>query len=99
MNYTQKQLAEFKDKFSDIRRNQIIITVPLVGLLLLFLFARSGPILGVPESIYYPVFIVVILAGVVFSFINWRCPACRKYLGRRSLSPKFCGHCGVPLAD
>ncbi len=99
MNYTQNQLSAFKDRFSNIRKNQIIVSVPLVGVLLVFLFARSGPILGIPESIYYPVFIFVILAGVVFSLFNWRCPACRRYLGRRSLSPKFCGHCGIPLAE
>lgn len=37
-----------------------------------------------------------ILAVLVFTAVNWRCPGCRRYLGR-SISPPYCAGCGVPL--
>ena len=40
---------------------------------------------------------VVLVAGaLIFSFRNWRCPACNRYLGKQ-YSPKFCSKCGVVL--
>ncbi len=35
-------------------------------------------------------------AILVFTFQNWRCPACQKYLGKGGF-PRFCPHCGVAL--
>lgn len=39
---------------------------------------------------------LVILAVLAFTALNWRCPGCRRYLGR-SISPPYCAGCGVPL--
>ena len=36
------------------------------------------------------------VAVVLFSFVNWRCPACNKPLGRYG-NPRFCFRCGAPL--
>lgn len=38
-----------------------------------------------------------LLAGVlilIISFLNWRCPRCRRYLGK-NFSDKFCKRCGI----
>ena len=35
-----------------------------------------------------------IVATLWFSWRNWRCPACRRHLGR-TLSHRACPHCGV----
>jgi hypothetical protein len=33
------------------------------------------------------------------SYLNWRCPNCKSFLGRGSgFSPKQCQNCGIPLA-
>jgi hypothetical protein len=45
-----------------------------------------------------PVLLFPILAAVGFSLWNWRCPACRGYLGR-TFNPKFCQKCGVQLHE
>jgi hypothetical protein len=36
------------------------------------------------------------MGGLLFTIMNWRCPACRKSLGRVS-NPSTCKHCGVKL--
>jgi hypothetical protein len=36
------------------------------------------------------------IGGLLVSAINWRCPACSKYLGR-SMDPKVCKKCGAKL--
>lgn len=40
---------------------------------------------------------VVVVLVLVASLINWRCPACKRYLGR-GFVPKFCRHCGASLS-
>jgi DNA polymerase II large subunit len=39
----------------------------------------------------------VIISVLAFSFLNWRCPSCNKYLGK-AINPKFCSKCGTQLA-
>jgi rubrerythrin len=41
---------------------------------------------------------MVVAGALIFSFVNWRCPACTRYLGR-GWNPKFCPKCGVQLRD
>ena len=97
MQYTESQQAEFKQQFSTRRRNQIVLAVPLIAvILLLALSEEKESILGVPFSIVGPAAIVLIIGAVVFSLYNWRCPACNRYLGR-TISPRFCAKCGVEL--
>jgi hypothetical protein len=36
------------------------------------------------------------IGGLIFSFMIWRCPACKAYLGRMS-NPRVCKKCGVKL--
>lgn len=38
----------------------------------------------------------VTLGGLAASIVNWRCPACNKYLGR-SMDPSVCRKCGAKL--
>lgn len=42
------------------------------------------------------VMVVVVICAVTFSFQNWRCPACNRYLGK-VMNPQFCSGCGAPL--
>jgi hypothetical protein len=53
-------------------------------------FGLSGAVLG-------PITLVTILAGwVIFSVLNWRCPACNMSLGR-AFNPRHCRECGIAL--
>ncbi|MBI5739322.1 MAG: hypothetical protein HZA16_01265 [Nitrospirae bacterium] len=40
--------------------------------------------------------LVVITAFIAFTAFNWRCPACKKYLGR-DIYKRGCKHCGTRL--
>jgi hypothetical protein len=42
-----------------------------------------------------PVSLVVAIIG---SLVNWRCPSCSSYLGKRMIGVRFCQSCGVPLS-
>ena len=97
MAYTQKQKARFKAKFIQTRRYQIALAVPVGGaLLLLVLSERYAADLGLLPMLAGTAFLILVAAG--FSWINWRCPACGKGLGK-SLSPDQCPKCGVALTS
>ena len=100
MEYTEEQKAAFKEEFALRRRRQIYVAVPLVALGLAFAFlvdekAGTAP-LGLPAGAVGPAFFGLVLAVLVFSWRNWRCPACDRYLGK-GMSPKFCPGCGAEL--
>src|SRR5262245_53589197 len=82
-----------------IRRNRQLMTAVPIVLLVLAMSTEdkaAQTVLGLPIAIIGPIGAVLAVALLVFSFMNWRCPACRRYLGRR-INPKFCGSCGVQL--
>lgn len=100
MEYTEQQKADFRQQFRVRRQRQLILAVPLVPLFVGFAVLlderTDGTVLGVPLSVAGPAFLIFIVAAIVFSFRNWRCPACDRYLGK-GFSPKFCQQCGAPL--
>lgn len=97
MERTEQEKAAFRTQFAARRRNQIILAVPLIAVILLLVSSEGqDSVLGIPITIAGPGAVVLILAGLVFSLYNWRCPACNGYLGK-AISPKFCARCGVEL--
>ena len=99
MQYTQEQLDQFKSTFAARRRRQLIAVVPVLLAAVTIGAADEATgttIGGLPLSYALPVAIVAILGLLLFSFTNWRCPACNAYLGK-AISPAFCSHCGTPL--
>jgi len=100
MEYTEEQKASFKRQFSAKRRKQIIVAVPLIAVIILLALAGEESekvVLGMSTAVWVLIAALIIVAGVVFSLYNWRCPACNKYLGK-AMSPKFCVKCGVALS-
>jgi rubrerythrin len=96
--YTRKQEAEFKRRFIQKQRYQVAVFVPVFGAaLLLLLSARHVPDLAAEANTIISGTAVLILGAVAVGWLNWRCPACRRSLGRR-LSPDQCPRCGVTLA-
>jgi rubrerythrin len=95
MRYTEKQKAEFKERFRQTQRYQAALVVPVGGAVLLFVLGqRFAADLGVQSIALAAAFLLLVAAG--FSFWNWRCPACGRYLGT-SLNPTRCPGCGVAL--
>lgn len=88
-------IAEFKKR----RMRQFIAVVPfVVALFPLFMLDDAGPdgLFGIPTAVIGPVCIAVVIVMFIFSFMNWRCPACKSYLGK-AISPRFCQKCGARL--
>jgi hypothetical protein len=86
-----------KREFALRKRRQIMVAigvVPVIGLLLLSK-GKWGPAVAITREAG-PYLFGAILLAVGYSFWNWRCPACRKYLGK-SLGPAFCAGCGAKL--
>ncbi len=100
MDYAERQKASIKTQFATRKRNQMLVSIPLIGLVILMVLFGDTPdqmILGIPVTMWGPGFAILLLAGIGFSLYNWRCPACNKYLGK-SISPKFCAKCGTALS-
>ncbi len=96
---TEEQRAEFRRLFIVRRRRRRLGAVTFLALVLAVLILRLRgveEVFGVPSGrwgLYVFVYGVVI---VLFSFVNWRCPACNRPLGRHG-NPRFCFRCGAPL--
>jgi hypothetical protein len=99
MEYVVEQSTKFKQEFATRRKRQILLVVPIVAAMLAFALFQdeaAQTVMGIPMSVMGPVFAVLIVGAIGYSFVNWRCPACRAYLGKR-LGPQFCARCGVAL--
>jgi hypothetical protein len=93
MEYRQEQLASFKSEFARRRQRQLVVGgLSAIGLLLV-LFYQGGNEWRVPFTLFWLAGLVGVL---IFSFQNWRCPACHRYLGKSS-NLTFCPKCGVAL--
>ena len=90
-----KVVAEFQRR----RKAQMMLVAPLILMFIGMAWLEdqpNGTLLGLPKNAVLGAGVALIMAVVVFSFRNWRCPGCGRYLGK-TISPKFCQHCGVPL--
>jgi hypothetical protein len=99
MEYTEAQLAEFKEEFARRKRRQwrvaaVVVIAALAMFLALDRFGRVNT--GAPPTALLVLFFVVVIGTMIFSIRNWRCPACDRYLGRNTRI-NFCPKCGVPL--
>ena len=98
MEYTEQQRAEFVREFSRRKSLQLKVVLPVViaaVVVLSFTENANTYFFGIPSNLAGPAAIVVIVIAVIFSLFNWRCPACRRYLGKGI--PNFCPKCGVGL--
>jgi hypothetical protein len=99
MEYSQAQMQQFKQEFKKRRNRQLLVGLLLVVPILIVgaLGDRAKEQMQQLPPVLVQSAIAVAAVGVIgLALVNWRCPACKGYLGRR-LNPKFCGNCGVPL--
>ncbi|MBZ0166941.1 MAG: hypothetical protein K8I00_09045 [Candidatus Omnitrophica bacterium] len=95
MELTEPQKEQIKIQFRQRRTRQMWVSLPFIIVLLAAIIFEDqlaqvfSPVVGIA-------LIVVVAAIMGFSFRNWRCPHCDKYLGK-GISPRFCAKCGVPL--
>ncbi len=89
------------NQFKTRKRKQWMATGPAVLAIVLIFLAEEGgaeSVAGVPIPVLGPFCFIVILGVLVFSFMNWRCPSCGSYLGKK-INPRYCSHCGVQLCE
>ena len=94
MEYTQEQLAGFKAEFAKRQKRQLAVAgIIFAGAISMMILRHRSPL----ESPVGLVLLIGAMAAIlIFSFQNWRCPACEKYLGKGGF-PRFCPRCGVAL--
>lgn len=96
--YSPKQEAEFRRRFVEKQRFQVAGYVPAVGAVVLVVLAvRYVPDVSEEAGTIFFGTLGLLLASALFTWRNWRCPACGKFLGL-GLSPTDCPKCGVTLA-
>jgi len=99
VEYTEPQKEFFRTTFARRRRHQLVIALPVMVAIIAAILGDepgAGAVYGLPAVVWAPILAVVVASALIFSFVNWRCPACNRYLGR-GLNPKFCPKCGVQL--
>jgi hypothetical protein len=78
-------------------RQFFAIAITLILLIFLILIYKRPDIFGnVTKHIILVAEVVTIAAFIGFSFFNWRCPSCKKYLGA-DINRLICRRCGTRL--
>lgn len=96
---TGQRRAKLVAEFQRRRRRQLLVSIPLVVVILgVGAVGGEGGVLGVSQVVLAGVLVALIFGMLLFSFRNWRCPACDAYLGRY-MNPRHCSACGALLRD
>ena len=96
---TQPSDPRIQEEFRKRRTRQLAMIVPALAAVIVFIWAddhRGRALMGIPSSMLLWIGGACFIGVLVFSFSNWRCPACNGYLGK-GWNPKFCVKCGVQL--
>ncbi|MBC8412817.1 MAG: hypothetical protein ISR96_02105 [Nitrospira sp.] len=81
------------------RRQIFAIAITLLLIVLLAVVYKHPDIFGEYTGHTISVAqLVVIVAFINFTALNWRCPACKKYLGR-DINKRICRHCRTSLHE
>ena len=90
--------SDFRSRYAAIRsRQRIAILLGLFCVAFLAVISKyPGLFFDVSRHIIVRLQVIVILLFVNFTAWNWRCPACRKYLGH-DIARTNCNKCGVRL--
>jgi cell division protein FtsW (lipid II flippase) len=91
--------TEIKTEFKKRKIRQLIIAVlmvPVVGCLLIVSEKSDTSLFGLNHDQIGLTALAIIGLALIISFINWRCPSCKKYIGKK-INPNYCSNCGVDL--
>lgn len=96
MNHSNSIIKQFKI----IKKKQYTITIPLIIISTLLLISTDNGFhfWGISKTFVLILAFSGIALALYFSFTNWRCPVCNKYLGKNG-NPTFCPKCGVQLQN
>jgi hypothetical protein len=89
-------MAEFRKRRT---RQWIASGISIAVVLPVFLNRNKGlSVFGLPENFVVGIMVTFVAGLLIFSLLNWRCPQCKRYFGKR-WNPQFCPRCGVQLHD
>ena|SRR5215471_19063133 len=91
MNYTREQLLAFRAEYAVRRRRHRLAMFAFVLCIIGFVILIDTG--GSPSYLVSATLFVLTMFDALW---NWRCPACRTYLGG-AWALNFCPYCGIPL--
>ncbi len=83
----------------EVRQGRQMLAVAIVLFLVLFLaviYKRPDRFGEFSRDTIFGLQAVIIAAFIGFSALNWRCPSCKKYLGK-DIHKRMCRKCGTRL--
>ncbi len=83
----------------EVRQTRQIIAIAITLFLVLLsavLYKRPGLFGDFSKGTLFGAQIASIAVFIGFTAFNWRCPSCKKYLGK-DIHRGFCGQCGTRL--
>ena len=102
----EERLVVLKAEFARLQKRQFLAFVLLIaaGVAAAWSSAR-GSLLGMPYTVWFVAFLLLLVWDRVYVFRKWRCPSCghpftSKFLGieyPRGLLVRSCRNCGVRL--
>jgi len=93
--YDDKQIT--RDFWMRQGRQLVAIAVALFLVLLMAVAHKRHDLFGeYSRNTLFTAQLVVIITFIVFTAFNWRCPSCKKYLGR-DINKCVCRHCKARL--
>jgi hypothetical protein len=98
-NHRMQMLPERQivEEFRARRKRQLIVLLPA---LLVFIAIRAAEqpsaYLGISTTTVVLTGLAILTGFAIFSWRNWRCPSCDRYLGRW-INPASCSKCGARL--
>lgn len=85
---------EFKKR--EMRQYASMILIPLFYGIASFSFVMLEKKIGKINKPISGVMIAIVLAPVILSYINWRCPRCGMFFGKR-INIEYCQNCKLKL--
>jgi hypothetical protein len=67
------------------------------ALMVLLMAALQGVFAPEWRNITVPMTLLLMPTILLYTFLNWKCPSCKKFLGRINLKIQECPHCKVVL--
>lgn len=94
-----KEPERIRREFRYLRKLQIIVTAGTLFFLLFMALVYRRPDIfgGYSKTDLLAAQVLSLLAYAGFSAFNWRCPACKSYLGP-DISKRLCKNCGARLS-
>lgn len=84
------------DEFSRRKLRQWLLGIPIGVVVIALMWARRHPEYDL-MTLLAPAAVVVVMGSSIFTYHNWRCPACGAWLGKYAWMQGCCPQCHTSL--